>query len=112
SETFLLKFSVPYGENLVDDQNFRFQVSSNRKTQPHIHTRGISLNRGVKEAFHSGEIDDGIKRFFYFVPGHSQYRSVQVDVLTAGQFGVESGSYFQQTGDPPLNVDLPGCRLG
>ena len=38
--------------------------------------------------------------------------AVEVDVLPAGQFGVEAGADLEQAADPAVEVDRAGRRLG
>ena len=41
---------------------------------------------------------------------HAKDRTVQIDVLPAGEFGVEPGTHLKQGGDPTLDADLAGRR--
>ena len=43
---------------------------------------------------------------------HAQDRAVEVDVLAAGQLGVEAGADLQQAADPAVDLGAPGGRLG
>ena len=38
TDGFLLELGVTHGENLVNDENFRIQMSGNCKTQTDFHT--------------------------------------------------------------------------
>ena len=43
---------------------------------------------------------------------HAQDRAVEVDVLAAGQLGVEAGAHLQQAGDPAVDLGAAAGRLG
>jgi hypothetical protein len=58
AETFSLKLCIPDGQYLVNDQNFRFQMRSDRKGETHIHTRRIALYRRVEKFLYFCEGND------------------------------------------------------
>ena len=63
AEALFLKFSVAYCQDLVDYENFRFEMSRDRECKANIHSRGIMLHRRIKKFFHFGERDDLIELF-------------------------------------------------
>src|SRR4051812_33512605 len=46
--TLLLKMAVADGERLVDNENVRIDVDRNREREPHVHPRGVRLDRTVE----------------------------------------------------------------
>ena len=71
------------------------------KSQPDIHSAGIILHRNINELFQSGEFHDLVEPFAHFLPGKSQHRTVQVDVVPPENSGWNPSQ---------LREDLPGAR--
>ena len=61
TETFLLKFSVTDGQDLIQNENFRIQMRRHAEGKTHIHAAAVSFYRGVHIAFDFGKSDDFIK---------------------------------------------------
>ena len=57
-EALLLECIVANGQHLVDDQDLRLEVSGDGEGQPHVHPRGVALDRRVEELLDLGEGDD------------------------------------------------------
>ena len=99
-------------QHLVDDQDLRLQVGGHRERQPHVHAAGVALHRRVEELLDLGERDDLVELPVDLAAAHAQDRAVEVDVLAAGQLGVEAGADLQQAADAAAELDLAGRRLG
>lgn len=108
----LLKFRVPHGQDLVDDQNFGFQVGGYGKTQAHLHAGGVEFDRRIDMFFHPAEVDDLVQFAVDLLFGHAQDGAVHVDVLAAGQFGVEAGADLQQGAHPAFEAHFARSRFG
>src|SRR5579859_5634394 len=96
AETFFLEFDVADGENLVDNQDFRFEVGCNGEGEAYIHARGIAFDRSVDELLNLGEGDDLVEFLADFRPTHTEDRAVEINVFAASQFGVKSGANLEQ----------------
>ena len=57
-----------------------------------------------------GEREDIVQFPVNFLPGKADHRSVQIDILDAGIFHVESGAQLQERTDTPVYTDRSGSR--
>jgi hypothetical protein len=99
AEALLLECRISNGEHLVHDEDLGLEVSRDGEGKPDLHPARVSLDRGVEEAFHLGELDDLVEAFVDVRSTHPEYRPVEVDVLLARQLGVEAGAHLQQRSD-------------
>ena len=80
-------------------------VHGHREPEPHEHARGVELHLVVHEVLELGELDDVVEDPVGLLAGEPEERGVQVDVLAAGELGVESGAELEQRGDAPALAD-------
>ncbi len=92
---FLLKFRVPDGQNLVDQENIGLALNSDREGQPHDHAAGVGPQRIVDEFADSGKLNDAVKKIVGLAFREAQQRRVEDQVLRAGEIGMKSGAQFQ-----------------
>ena len=82
------------------EQDLRLEVGGDGEGQPHIHAARVALDRRVDEPVDLGERDDLVELASDLAAAHAEDRAVEVDVLPAGQLGVEAGADLQQAADP------------
>ena len=111
AETFSLELGVADRQDLVDDHDFGVEVRRDCERQSQVHPGRVSLHRCVEEAFHAGECDDLVELSSDVASVHSEDRAVEVDVLPAGQLGVETGPHLQQGADSPASSRDTGRRI-
>src|SRR5438094_7302021 len=70
------------------------------------------FDRRLQESFDLGEGDDLVELAIDLAPLHTEDRAIEIDVLAAGQLGVEAGADFEQTADAAGDLDLALGRLG
>src|SRR5690606_14995019 len=99
-----------HGQNLVDQENVWLNVNCDRECQPHVHARGIELDLRVKELTNLREFHDGVEVVVNLAATQSENRAVEIDVVSTGQIGVESGTQLKQCGD--LSATLHGTGAG
>ena len=58
----------------------------------------------VEEVLDARELHDGVELARDLALPHPEDRAVQVDVLAAGELGVEAGSHFEQAADAPVQM--------
>jgi len=104
-QTFLLKFGITYGEDLIDDEYLRLQMGGDGEGEADIHAAGVAFYRGIEVSFHLGKSDDFIEFLLDFRPGHPQDRSVEIDILPPGKLRVETRAHLQEAGDAALDCD-------
>src|SRR5262249_51714158 len=68
--------------------------------------------RRVEERLDLGELYDHVKLAGDLPAFHAEDGAVEVDVLAAGQLGVEAGADLQQAADAAGQLDLAARRLG
>src|SRR5438132_1521671 len=112
SQALLLEGGVPNGENFVDQENLRLEVRRDGEGQAGVHAARVMLDRRLQEFFDLGEGDDLIEPAIDLTPLHAEDRAIEIDVLPAGQLGVEAGADFQQAADAAGDLDFPLGRLG
>src|SRR5690606_4884422 len=82
-ETFPLEFRVSDSKYFIDYEDFRFQVSGNRKSQSHFHTAAVVFDRSVQEFFDAAEINNGIELLPDLSTAHSEDGTIEVNILAA-----------------------------
>ncbi len=97
-------------EDLVDEQDLGFDVGGDGEPEPDGHARRVVLHRRVDELLEPGERHDVVEASGDLLARHPEDRAVQVDVLDAGQLGVEAGAELEQGGEAPVRRDR--ARLG
>ncbi len=112
AEALPLKGRVAHRENLVHDQDVRFQVGGHGEGQPQVHAARIVLHGSVDEAFDLGEGDDFVELAADLLPRHPQDRTVEVDVLAPGELPVEARPHFEQRPHPAADPRLPFRGFG
>ncbi len=93
-----LELLVADRQHLVDEQDVRVDVDRDREPEAHVHARRVVLHRRVDEPLEAGELDDVVEPAVDLALAQPQDRSVQVDVLAAGELGVEPGAQLEQSG--------------
>src|SRR3989338_1710493 len=106
SEAFLLELHIADGQYFVHDQNFRFQMGGNCKSQADIHATGVMLDGGIEKLFHFSKGDYLVEFIFYFGLAHAEDRAIEINIFPSTEFGMKTGSDFQQTSHAALDRNL------
>ena len=104
-----LELRVADGEHLVDEQDLRLEVGRDGEREPDVHAARVALDRCVDEPLDAGELDDVVEAPLDLPALHPEDRTVEVDVLAAGQLLVEARPDLEQAAD--ATTDL-GPSLG
>ena len=99
AEALALELLVADGEHLVEQQHVGLDVRGDREAEPHVHPRRVRAHRQVDELLELGERDDLVHHLAHARPREAVDRAVQVDVLAAGEVGVEAGAELEQRRD-------------
>jgi hypothetical protein len=102
---------VAHRQRFVHDQNFRVHVDRRGKRQPDVHAARIFLDRPLHELADFGERFDRRHGPVDLAAAQAHDLAVQIDVLAAGEFRVESGAQFEQRRNPPARHHAPLGRL-
>src|SRR3954468_21718020 len=105
AEAFLLKGDTPDCDPLVDEQDLALEMRGHREREPHVHAARVVLDGRVDEARELGELDDRLAFAAYLRALQAEYRSVEEDVFSAGQIGMEAGANLEEAGDPAAQLD-------
>src|SRR6266853_5909287 len=66
AEAFFLEIYVTDGQDFIDEENLRLEVSSDSESQADVHASGVVLNGGVNKLFEFGKRYDFIELAFDF----------------------------------------------
>ena len=71
----------------------------------------VALHGGVQELLDPGEADDLVEAPAYLRAPHTEHRAHQVDVLPAGQLGMDAGADVEQRADAASRARLAAGRV-
>src|SRR5690606_18108863 len=100
---------IAHGEHFIDDAALGLQVGGHGEAEAYAHAAAVTLHGGIDVVGDAAEGDDLVHLGVHLGLGHAQDGAVEVDVVAAGELGVEAGSYFQQAAHAALHAD---DRLG
>src|SRR6201988_2975734 len=66
------------------------------KRKSHIHPATVSFHRCIQEFFYLGECNNLVEFGLDLRAAHPEDRTVQINVLPSGQFGVKAGNNFNK----------------
>ncbi len=112
SQAFFLEFGVSDGEDFVHDEDFGFEVGGDGEGEADVHAGGVAFDGGIEEFFDAGEGYDFVKFAADFGAGHAEDGAVEVDVFATAEFGVETGTDFEQTGYAAIDFYPTGGGFG
>ena len=107
-----LKARITDRQNLIHQQDFGFQVGGYGESEANVHTARVALDGRVEELLDVGEGYDLVELALDLAIAHAQDRSIQVNILSPGQLGMEAGSDFQQGPDTAKDLGSALCRTG
>ena len=87
-------------------------MRSHRKGEPHVHARGVALDRRIEELLDLREGDDLVELPPDLRPRHAEDRTIEEDVLAARQLRVKARAHLEQARHAAADLDAPGARLG
>src|SRR5262249_10465178 len=111
-ETLFLKAYIANRQYFVNNQDFWFEVSCDGEGQTHVHSAGVALNGGINELFDLGKGHDFIELSVDVEFLHPQNSTVEIDVPSAGQLAMKTGSHFKQGTDAAMNLGPTLSRMG
>ena len=106
----LLKPHVADAEHLVDQEDVGLEVRGDREPETRVHPRRVALHRRVDELRQAGELDDLVELPRDLAALHVQDGALEINVLAAGQVGMESGRDLDERADAPMNLAAPARR--
>ena len=110
-EALLLEALVADGEHLVDEQDVGLDVDRHGEAQTDVHARRVVLHLVVDELLELGELDDLVEALADLPARQPEQRAVQVDVVPAGELGLEARAELQHRRELAADDDLAGGRL-
>ena len=98
-ETFPLELQVADGEHLVDRHDLGLEMRGDGEREPKIHSGRVALHGRVEEPSDTRELDDFLEAPLDLTTTHAENGTVEVDVLSARQLGVETRPDLEQGAD-------------
>src|SRR5690348_2930700 len=111
TEAFFLKSEIADGKHFVHEQNLRFEMCSDGKSQPRLHARAVMLQRRIQKFGYIGKRDNFLEFAGDFPAPHAENCAVQKNIFTPGQLGMKSGADFEQTAERTANFGPANRRL-
>src|ERR1700737_489191 len=108
----LLERQIAYREHLVYQENLGLQGCGDRESQSHEHAARIALHRSIEEFFDLRKTHDLVHFLRNFSTSHAEDGAAQENIFAPGEFRMKSSSYFQETSNPPIEIDPPGRGVG
>jgi hypothetical protein len=105
------KDGVAHGESFVDNQNFGIDMNRGGEREAHVHAGGIFLHWAVHERADFGEAFDLGEDALHIAARDAEDLSVQENIFTAAEFGVESRAQFQKRRDASMRDDAAAGGL-
>src|SRR5690242_19338053 len=103
TEAFFLKSEIADGKHFVHEQNLRFEMCSDGKSQPRLHARAVMLQRRIQKFGHISKTDNFLEFAGDFPAPHAENCAVKKNIFTSGQLGMKSRADFEQTAEPTAN---------
>ena len=107
----LLEAGVAHGQDLVDEKDVGLQERGHGEAEPHLHAARVELELPVDGVVELRERDDLIEALADLATAQSQQGPVELDVLAAGQVGMDAGPHLDQRADPPYHLHASGVRV-
>src|SRR5262249_34937662 len=112
SETFALKRHVADGQDFVDDQDLRFQMSGDGKGEADVHAARVAFHRRIEKGADLGELEDLVELALNLLAPHAEDGAVEKDVFAACEFGVKAGADLEQAAHAAAQADFADSWLG
>ena len=109
-EALALERLVADRQHLVDEEDVGLDVHRDREAETDVHARRVEAHLGVDELVELGEGHDVVEAPGELLARHPEDGAVEVDVLAAGELGVEPGAELEQRRDPAARDDLTAGR--
>ena len=96
---FFWKAASPTASTSSTNEDLGLEVGGDGEPEAHLHAARVALDGRVEELLDLRELDDLVELAGDLGPPHAEDRAAQVDVLAAGQLGVEAGADLEQGAD-------------
>ncbi len=104
-QALVLERLVADREDLVREQDVGLHVDGDREAEAHVHPRRVVLDRRVDERLELREPHDAVVASPRVAVREAEQARVQVDVLGAGQIGMEADAELDQRRDAAVRRD-------
>lgn len=95
SKALALKGFVTYRKRLIHDEDVRININGGCEGEAHIHARRIGLYRLINKRTYIGKPCDLVETPFHLLTRYAEYRGVEEDIFSAGEFWIEAGTKFE-----------------
>lgn len=111
AEAFFLEVYIAHRQDLINEENFWFEVGGDGKGQADVHAGGVVLDGSVDKFFEFGEGDDFVEFAGDVAFAHAEDGAGEEGVFAAGQLGVEAGADFEKAADAAVDFGEAGRGL-
>src|ERR1700730_7394181 len=87
-------------------------MCGDRKSETNVHAARVALHRGIEEFFDFCEGHYLVELAPDLGTRHAEDRAVEIEILAAGEFRVETGADLEQACDTAPQGNPPGGRFG
>src|SRR4051812_30848867 len=106
AHTALPEVNIADGQRLIDEKNLRIHMDRHGKGKTNGHTARVSLDRLINKGPDLSEGFDILIAGVDFLGGKAQNGCVEINVVAAGEFGVEAGPEFEQRRHTSVDGDV------
>lgn len=106
----MLESGIANGEDFIEKKDVSFGADGNGESQANLHATGVVFEFLIHKLAKFGKIYDFVIHLVYFLVGKAEKGTVKVDVLAAGEVGVETDAKFDEWDE--IAVDLYGTFFG
>ena len=107
AEALALEGKIAYGKHFIHNEDLGLQVRGDGEREPHVHATRVALDGRVEKTADLAEIDDLVELAPDLGTRHAEDRTVELDVLAAGELGVETRADLEQAATRPRISTLP-----
>src|ERR1035437_439092 len=107
----LTEVNVAHGEGFIDQQDFGIDIDGDGEGEAHHHAAGVRLHRLIDEVADFGEGGDVFVALVDLPRGEPENGTVEINVVAAAEFGVESGAQFEPGRHASVDTNRTGSGM-
>ncbi len=112
AKAFFLEIYIAHRQDLVDEEDFGFEVGGYGEGQADVHAAGVVLYGRVDKFFEFGEGDDFVEFASDVALAHAEDSAGEKSVFAAAELGMETGAYFEEAADAAVDFGEAGSGAG
>ena len=105
-QALALEVAVTNGEDFIHEEDVAVGVDGDAEGEADLHAATVVLEFLVDEALQLGEGDDAVELLVDLLLGETEDGRIQVDIVPAGEFRIETDAQFEEGRDEAVHMDL------